>query len=61
MRFLTSCGLTYIALLIESTRAARSWNKLLSCPYTREHEATDTSIEIDAVMDTFHIPSEEIS
>ena len=45
----------------EST-IARSWSKLLSLPDVPESEGTDTSsIEIDAIMDEPHVPTEERS
>ena len=45
----------------EST-IARSWSKLLSLPDVPESEGTDTSsIEIDAIMDELHVPTEERS
>ena len=38
---------------------SRSWHKLLSLPDVPECEATDTNLEIDAVMDELHVPAEE--
>ena len=38
---------------------SRSWHKLLSLSDVPECEATDTNLEIDAVMDELHVPAEE--
>ena len=47
---------------IEESTIARSWSKLLSLPDVPESEETDTSsIEIDAIMDELHVPTEERS
>ena len=44
---------------VEESTIARSWNKLLPLPDIQEHEATDTSLEIDAVLDELYVSSEE--
>ena len=46
---------------VEESTIARSWSKLLSLPDVPEREATNTSLEIDAVMDELHVPPEERS
>ena len=44
---------------VEESTTARSWSKLLSLPDDPECKATDTSHEIDEVMDELHVPAEE--
>ena len=47
---------------IDESTIARSRSKLLSLPDVPESEGTDTSsIEIDAIMDELHVPTEERS
>lgn len=45
---------------MEKSTIAKSWSKLLSLPDVPECEATDTSLEIDAVMDELHVPCSRI-
>ena len=46
---------------VEESTIARSWSKLLSLPDVPEREASDTSLQIDMVMDELHVPAEERS
>ena len=46
---------------MEESTIARSWSKLLYLPDVLECEVTDTSLEIDAVMDEIDVPVEERS
>ena len=46
---------------MEESTIARSWSKLLSLTDIPECEASDTSLQIDMVMDELHVPAEERS
>ena len=46
---------------VEESTIARSWSKLLSLSDVPECEASDTSLQIDMVMDEIHVPAEERS
>ena len=46
---------------VEESTLARSWSKLLSLLDVPEREASDTSLQIDMVMDELHVPAEERS
>ena len=46
---------------VEESTIARGWSRLLSLPDVPECEASDTSLQIDMVMDELHVPAEERS